>query len=120
MDGRAAQCGADRELAAGVQLLPSRDSEGAASLLSSRFTSDRRPDRVAGHRRADHSPSAVERLARHRAGAPVRAGGREAMTCFDEGPMTFGYARYLAAETTLDARALHRHVQAQLCQLMPA
>ena len=60
--------------------LPSRDSDGTASLLSSRFTSDRRPDRDAGHRRADHSPPAVERLARQRAGAQVRDSSQEAMT----------------------------------------
>ena len=34
IDGRAARGGVDRDLAAGVQLLPSRDSDGAASLLS--------------------------------------------------------------------------------------
>ena len=42
------------------------------------------------------------------------------MTCFDEGPMTFDYARYLAAKTTVDDRALNRHVLAELRRLMPA
>src|SRR5262249_60248733 len=42
------------------------------------------------------------------------------MTCFDEAPMTFDYARYLAAKTTVDDRALNRHVLAELCRLMPA
>jgi hypothetical protein len=34
--------------------------------------------------------------------------------------VTFGYARYLAAKTTVDDRALNRHVLAELCRLMPA
>ena len=42
------------------------------------------------------------------------------MTSFDEAPMTFDYARYLAAKTTVDDRALNRHVLAELRRLMPA
>src|SRR5499427_1715116 len=42
------------------------------------------------------------------------------MTCFDEASMSFDYARYLAAKTTVDDRALNRHVLAELCRLMPA
>src|SRR5260370_8233920 len=42
------------------------------------------------------------------------------MTCFDEASMTLDYARYLAAKTTVDDRALNRHVLAELCRLMPA
>src|ERR1700751_4552111 len=42
------------------------------------------------------------------------------MTCFDESPATSGYARYLAAKTTVDDRALNRQVLAELCRLMPA
>jgi SAM-dependent methyltransferase len=34
--------------------------------------------------------------------------------------MTLDYARYLAAKTTVDDRALNRHVLAELCRLMPA
>ena len=34
--------------------------------------------------------------------------------------MTCDYARYLAAKTTVDDRALNRHVLAELCRLMPA
>ena len=34
--------------------------------------------------------------------------------------MTCGYARYLAAKTTVDDRALNRHVLAELRRLMPA
>jgi hypothetical protein len=41
------------------------------------------------------------------------------MTCFDEAPTTSGYARYLAAKTTVDDRALNRQVLAELCRLMP-
>jgi SAM-dependent methyltransferase len=41
------------------------------------------------------------------------------MTCFDEASMTFDYARYLAAKTTVDDRALNRHVLAELRRLMP-
>ncbi len=41
------------------------------------------------------------------------------MTCFDEAS-TLDYARYLAAKTTVDDRALNRHVLAELCRLMPA
>jgi SAM-dependent methyltransferase len=42
------------------------------------------------------------------------------MTCFDEASTTLDYARYLAAKTTVDDRALNRHVLAELCRLMPA
>jgi hypothetical protein len=42
------------------------------------------------------------------------------MTCFGEASMTLDYARYLAAKTTVDDRALNRHVLAELCRLMPA
>jgi hypothetical protein len=42
------------------------------------------------------------------------------MTCFDEASMTSGYARYLAAKTTVDDRALNRHVLAELRRLTPA
>ena len=42
------------------------------------------------------------------------------MTCFDEDPVTLDYARYLAAKTTVDDRALNRHVLAELRRLMPA
>src|SRR6266699_532965 len=42
------------------------------------------------------------------------------MTCFDKASMTFDYARYLAAKTTVDDRALNRHVLAELRRLMPA
>ena len=42
------------------------------------------------------------------------------MTCFDEASVTFDYARYLAAKTTVDDRALNRHVLAELRRLMPA
>src|SRR5260370_19853968 len=42
------------------------------------------------------------------------------MTCFDEASTTSGYARYLAAKTTVDDRALNRQVLAELCRLMPA
>src|SRR5215469_9266032 len=42
------------------------------------------------------------------------------MTCFDETSMTSGYARYLAAKTTVDDRALNRQVLAELSRLMPA
>jgi SAM-dependent methyltransferase len=42
------------------------------------------------------------------------------MTCFDEASMTSGYARYLAAKTTVDDRALNRYVLAELRRLMPA
>jgi hypothetical protein len=42
------------------------------------------------------------------------------MTSFDEAPASLGYARYLAAKTTVDDRALNRHVLAELCRLMPA
>jgi SAM-dependent methyltransferase len=34
--------------------------------------------------------------------------------------MTLDYARYLIAKTTVDDRALNRHVLAELCRLMPA
>src|ERR1700747_452027 len=59
-------------------------------------------------------------MARQRAGAQVRDGSREAMTCFDEASMPPAYARYLAAKTTVDDRALNRHVLAGLRRLMPA
>ena len=42
------------------------------------------------------------------------------MTGSDEAPATSGYARYLAAKTTVDDRALNRQVLAELCHLMPA
>src|SRR5256884_3489782 len=42
------------------------------------------------------------------------------MTSFDKASMTAGYARYLAAKTTVDDRALNRHVLAELRRLMPA
>jgi len=42
------------------------------------------------------------------------------MTCSDEASPAFDYARYLAAKTTVDDRALNRHVLAELCRLMPA
>jgi SAM-dependent methyltransferase len=41
------------------------------------------------------------------------------MTSFDEASMTSGYARFLAAKTTVDDRALNRHVLAELRRLMP-
>jgi SAM-dependent methyltransferase len=41
------------------------------------------------------------------------------MTSFDEASMTSGYARYLAAKTTVDDRALNGHVVAELRRLMP-
>jgi SAM-dependent methyltransferase len=39
---------------------------------------------------------------------------------FGEVPVTFDYARYLAAKTTVDDRALNRHVFSELLRLMPA
>jgi SAM-dependent methyltransferase len=42
------------------------------------------------------------------------------MTCFDEASMPLDYARYLAAKTTVDDRALNRHVLAEFRRLMPA
>src|ERR1700744_175418 len=42
------------------------------------------------------------------------------MTSFDEASMTSGYARYLAAKTTVDDRALNGHVLDELRRLMPA
>ena len=42
------------------------------------------------------------------------------MTCFDEASMPLDYARYLAAKTTVDDRALNQHVLAELRRLMPA
>jgi SAM-dependent methyltransferase len=42
------------------------------------------------------------------------------MTCIDEASMTSGYARYLAAKTTVDDRALNRQVLAELRRLLPA
>jgi SAM-dependent methyltransferase len=42
------------------------------------------------------------------------------MSCSDEASMTFDYARYLAAKTTVDDRALNRHVLDELRRLMPA
>jgi SAM-dependent methyltransferase len=41
------------------------------------------------------------------------------MSCFDEASTTSGYARYLAAKTTVDDRALNRQVLAELRHLMP-
>ncbi len=42
------------------------------------------------------------------------------MTGIDDASATSGYARYLAAKTTVDDRALNRHVLAELRRLMPA
>jgi SAM-dependent methyltransferase len=42
------------------------------------------------------------------------------MTCFDEAGMTADIARYLAAKTTVDDRALNRHVLAELRGLIAA
>jgi SAM-dependent methyltransferase len=42
------------------------------------------------------------------------------MTGFEEAPVPFDYARYLAAKTTVDDRALNYHVLAELRRLMPA
>jgi SAM-dependent methyltransferase len=42
------------------------------------------------------------------------------MTCFDESSEASGYARYLAAKTTVDDRALNREVLTELRRLMPA
>jgi SAM-dependent methyltransferase len=42
------------------------------------------------------------------------------MTRSDEASMTSGYARYLAAKTTVDDRALNGHVLDELRRLMPA
>jgi len=42
------------------------------------------------------------------------------MAFFDEATMTIDNARYLVAKTTVDDRALNRHVLAELCRLMPA
>ena len=42
------------------------------------------------------------------------------MTFFGEAVTTLDYARYLAAKTTVDDRALNRQVLAELCRLMPA
>ena len=42
------------------------------------------------------------------------------MTCFDQASVTVDYARYLAAKTTVDDRALNRHVLAELRRRMPA
>src|ERR1700734_1295841 len=42
------------------------------------------------------------------------------MNSSDEASMPSGYARYLAAKTTVDDRALNRHVLAVLRRLMPA
>jgi hypothetical protein len=42
------------------------------------------------------------------------------VTGFDEASMAFDYARYLAAKTTVDDRALNQHVLAGLRRLMPA
>jgi SAM-dependent methyltransferase len=42
------------------------------------------------------------------------------MTSPNEASMTSGYARYLAAKTTVDDRALNGHVLAELRRLMPA
>jgi len=42
------------------------------------------------------------------------------MACFDDVSMIVDYARYLAAKTTVDDRALNRQVLAELRALMPA
>jgi SAM-dependent methyltransferase len=42
------------------------------------------------------------------------------MTYCREASMTFDYARYLAAKTTVDDRALNQHVLAELRRLMPS
>ena len=42
------------------------------------------------------------------------------MTSSDEASVASGYDRYLAAKTTVDDRALNRHVLAELRRLMPA
>jgi SAM-dependent methyltransferase len=42
------------------------------------------------------------------------------MTSFDEASMTWDYARYLAAKTTVDDRALNRPVLAEFRRLLPA
>src|SRR5579871_1694654 len=42
------------------------------------------------------------------------------MTRSEEASMNFDYARYLAAKTTVDDRALNQHVLAELRRLMPA
>jgi SAM-dependent methyltransferase len=42
------------------------------------------------------------------------------MTSFDEASTTFDYARYLAAKTTVDDRALNRHVLDEFRRLVPA
>jgi SAM-dependent methyltransferase len=42
------------------------------------------------------------------------------MTSPDDDSITFDYARYLAAKTTVDDRALNRYVLAELRRLMPA
>jgi hypothetical protein len=41
------------------------------------------------------------------------------MTCFGEASVPFDYARYLTAKTTVDDRALNRHVLAEVRRLMP-
>src|SRR5579859_6971033 len=41
------------------------------------------------------------------------------MSCSDKASVTFDYVRYLAAKTTVDDRALNRHVLAELRRLMP-
>src|SRR3984957_13134253 len=42
------------------------------------------------------------------------------MTSSEQFSLTSGYPRYLAAKTTVDDRALNRHVLAELRRLMPA
>ena len=42
------------------------------------------------------------------------------MSCVDESSVTFDYARYLTAKTTVDDRALNQHVLAEFRRLMPA
>jgi hypothetical protein len=42
------------------------------------------------------------------------------MSYFDKAPVPFDYGRYLAAKTSVDDRALNRHVLAELRRLMPA
>src|SRR5438067_9621248 len=62
-----------------------------------------------------HRPASERRARRIPARSPERScgPGRGAST-------TFGYARYLAAKTTVDDRALNRQVLAELYRLMPA
>src|SRR5215470_4437183 len=50
----------------------------------------------------------------------VRSSGGRGSAWDDEALMSLDYARYLAAKTTVDDRALNRHVLAELRRLMPA